>query len=91
MDYVSGINTFDGILEGKTLKEFYAVIHLEKYPKGLLFKIVKKLGFKTYSFPVSRNEIKKIVLSKTSDNKGQLRFYLTDGNKIEFRIKKDYI
>lgn len=88
LDYVSGIDVFDKILDEKTLKEFDAVIHLEKYPKGLLFKIAKGLGFKTYPFPVAKNEIKKVVLSETLDSGGQLTFDLTDGNKIEFRIKK---
>jgi len=89
LDYVSGIDVFDKILDGKTLKEFDAVIHLEKYPKGLLFTITKGLGFKTYLFPVAKNEIEKVVLSETPDSSGQLTFNLTDGNKIEFRIKKN--
>jgi len=89
LDYVSGITVFDETLDGKTLKEFDAVIHLEKYPKGLLFKIAKGLGFTTYPFPIAKNEIKKVVLSETLDSGGQLTFGLTDGNKIEFRIKKN--
>ena len=88
LDYVSGIGIFDEILEGKSLNEIDGVIHLENYPKGLLFKIVKGLGFKTYSFPIAKNEIKKVVLSEISETDGKITFELIDGNKIEFRIKQ---
>lgn len=92
LDYISGISVFDEILDGKTLKEIHAFIHLEKYPKGLLFKIARGFGgIKTHQFPVAKNEIKKVLLSETLDTGGQLTFDLTDGNKIEFRIKKDDI
>ncbi len=92
LNYASGIGVFDKILDGKTLKEIDAVIHLEKYPKGLLFKIARGFGgFKTHPFPVAKNEIRKVLLSETPDTGGQLTFNLTDGNKIEFRIKKDDI
>lgn len=88
LEYKSGIETFDQILDGKTLKEFNAVIHLEKYPKGLLFKIAKGLGFKTFPFPLAKNEIKKVVLSETGKGSGQLTFVLNDGNRIELSIRK---
>lgn len=88
LDYASGIGVFDEIFDGKTLKEIDAVIHLEKYPKGLLFKIARGFGgFKTHLFPVSKNEIKNILLLEDSNNNGELYFNLVDGNKIEFKIK----
>jgi len=89
LDYVSGIAVFDEILDGKTLKEIDAVIHLEKYPKGLLFKIARGFGgIKTHPFPVAKNEIKQVVLAESTESSGKLTFDLTDGNKIEFDIKK---
>lgn len=92
LDYKSGIDTFDQILDGKTLKEIDGVIHLEKYPKGLLFKIARGFGgFKTHPFPVTKNEIKRVALKETQDAGGQLTFDLTNENKIEFSIKKDNI
>lgn len=91
LDYVSGIGVFDQILDGKTLKEIDGVIHLEKYTKGLLFKIIKGLRFKTYPYPLTKNEIKKVVLSEKLDSGGQLTFDLTNENKIEFGIKEDNI
>jgi hypothetical protein len=92
LDYINGIDLFDQILDGKTLKQIDGVIHLEKYPKGLLFKIAKGFGgFKTHSFPVAKNEIQKVVLAETQGGGGQLTFDLKDGNKIEFQIKKSDI
>jgi len=89
LDYVSGIETFDEILDGKTLKEIDAVIHLEKYPKGLLFKIAKGLGFKTYPFPLSKDDISKVALSEATNGQGAfLTFNLIGGNNIEFQIKQ---
>ncbi len=73
----------------KSLKEIVGVIHLEKYPKGLLFKIARGfVGIKTQPFPVAKNEIKQVVLAESNENSGKLTFELTDGNKIEFNIKK---
>lgn len=91
LDYVSGIDTFDEILNGKTMREFGAVIHLEKFPKGLLFSIATGLGFKTYPFPIGLNEIRNVSLLESSDNNSQIIFELEAGNKIIFRIKRTNI
>jgi len=93
LDYVSGITSFDEILNGKTLKEMDGVIHLEKYPKGLLVKIARGFGgIKTHSFPIAKNETEKIILEKTSDNQGGfLVFELADQKKIEFSIQQNKI
>lgn len=92
LDYIKGIDFFDQILDGKTLKEIDGVIHLERYPKGLLFKIAKGFGgIKTHPFPIAKNEIKKVVLAETQDGGGRLTFDLTNENKIEFDIKKNNI
>ena len=65
LDYISGIETFDEILDGKTLSDIDAVIHLEKYPKGLLFKIAKGFGgFTTLPFPLPSDQIKKVTLTE---------------------------
>ncbi len=92
LDYVSGIEIFDQILEGKTLNEIDGVIHLEKYPKGLLFIIARGFGgFKTHPFPVAKNEIKNVVFTEIQEGDAQLTFDLINENKIKFGIKKDNI
>jgi hypothetical protein len=92
LDYKSGIETFDQILDGKTLKEVDGAIHLEKYPNGLLFKIARGFaGFKTHPFPLASKEIQKVVLTETQDGVGLLKFDLLNENKIEFKIKKDHL
>lgn len=92
LDYKNGIDLFDQILDGKTLKEIDGVIHLEKYPKGLLFKIARGFGgFKTHPFPVAKNKIQKVVLAETQYGGGQLTFDLKEAKNIEFQIRKDDI
>jgi len=91
LEYISGIDILDQILAGKTLKELGAVIRLEKYPKGLLFKTAKGFGFKTFSYPIAKDEIKKVLLFETDEGSGQLILYLTNENNILFNIKKEDI
>lgn len=62
LNYESGIESFDSYLEGKTLKQIHAVIHLIKYPKGLVIKIAKL--FSSISFGLPYSDIQSIMLSK---------------------------
>lgn len=65
LDYISGIPEFDEILGGMTLKEKDAVIHLEKFPKGLLFKIAMGFGgIKTHPYPLTNEEVQKTILTR---------------------------
>ena len=91
LDYKSGIDTFDQLLGGKSLKEFDAVIHLEKFPKGLLIKIVKGFGLKTFPFPLSNNEIKKVRLTQIQGTHSKLVFELTENKRIEFKINRKHV
>ena len=84
--YLSGISSFDEVLDGKTFKEINAVIHFEIYPKGILVKIVKGFfGTKIYNFPILESEIEKIGII----NNSSLVILLNTGSKIEFDIKKN--
>lgn len=72
LDYISGIKIFDDILQGKTLIDIDAVIHLEKFPKGLLVKIAKGFGgITTIPFPISHEEINKVILSEKIEKNKQ--------------------
>ncbi|PCJ77887.1 MAG: hypothetical protein COA57_16400 [Flavobacteriales bacterium] len=84
LNYVSGIGYFDEILCGRTLKDINAVIHIEKYPKGLLIKIAK--SFKSYLLPYSTNEIKSIMLNKNLQQT-QLSIALYSDNPIIFEVE----
>jgi hypothetical protein len=85
--YEDGISTFDNILGSSSLEDLNAVIHLEKYPKGLLFKIAKDLGFTTYPHPISFDEIDDVTLFESSKNGGRLSFDLENNSKINFLIR----
>lgn len=86
LDYINGIKTFDEILDGKPLSEIDAVIHLEKYPKGLLFKIAKGFGgFTTFPFPISSDEIKKVTLTDKLEKSKQI---VTDTSTQPANTKK---
>lgn len=87
LNYLYGVDYFDEILSGKSMKENDAVIHFEAYPKGILLKIVKGFGgFKEYLFPLSKNEIKKVSIVSVPENEKLLIFSLIDDNSIEFKI-----
>lgn len=84
LDYISGIDFFDEILKGKSLRENDAVIHVEKYPKGLLFKIAKGFGgIKTYQYPLPKLEIESFDIN---EQKNQILIEHTDSSKIEFKF-----
>lgn len=57
LNYESGISSFDEYLDGKTLKQIDAVIHLTKHPKGLAIKIAK--NFSSFSFGLAFDEIER--------------------------------
>jgi hypothetical protein len=89
MDYKEGIPSFDNYLNGKTLKQIRGVIHLVKYPRGLVFKIAKLFSY--FPFAVSYKEIKNVLLDNISENP-QLVFSISNGDDIKFFIKeKDII
>jgi len=83
LNYNSGILIFDEYLDGKTLKQIGAVIHLTKHPKGLAIKIAK--NFSSFPFGLAFDEIKKTVVSETASI-SHLIFDTTFG-KIIFSLK----
>lgn len=84
LNYDNGIPEFDTYLDGKTLKEINAVIHLTKYPKGLVIKIAK--NFSSFPFGLPYSEIKRTVLSEKAE-KSNLIFETVDKGKIIFSLK----
>lgn len=84
LNYESGIQEFDEYLNGKTLKQINAVIHLTKHPKGLAIMIVK--NFSTFPYELPFSDIKRIIISEI--NKPSLLIFETsEKNKIIFSIK----
>ena len=88
LKYDSGISIFDEYLAGKTLKEIGGVIHLTKYPKGLLIKIAK--NFSSFPFGLSYSEIKRTILSE-KQNISYLIFEKLDNDKIVFSFNTSNI
>ncbi|MBL0065628.1 MAG: hypothetical protein IPP38_11580 [Bacteroidetes bacterium] len=84
MNYDSGIPSFDKYLDGKTLKQINAVIHLSKFPKGLVIKIAKH--FSSFPFGLPYSEITRTLLSEKSTT-SHLIFETTDNSKIIFSLK----
>lgn len=84
LNYESGIPQFDNYLNGKTLKQISAVIHLTKYPKGLVIKIAKL--FSSYPFGLPSTEIQRTILSEKSGT-SKLIIETTDNGKIIFSLK----
>jgi hypothetical protein len=64
LNYESGIDDFDKYLNGRTLNQINAVIHMTKFPKGLVIKIAKL--FSSVHFGLTFSEIKQISLSEKS-------------------------
>jgi len=87
LNYESGIQSFDSYLCGKTLKQIHAVIHLTKYPKGLVIKIVK--NFSSFPFGLSYEDIKNTALYQ---NVGISKLIFTTGENgtIIFSFKSDF-
>jgi len=84
LNYDSGIPPFDNYLNGKTLKQISAVIHLTEYPKGLVIKIAKL--FSSFPFGLPYTEIQRTILSKKLGS-SILIFETTDNGKIIFSLK----
>ena len=83
LNYDSGIPSFDKYLDGKTLKQISAVIHLTKYPKGLVIKIAKL--FSSFPFGIAYSEIKRTLLAEKSGT-SNLIFETSDNGKIIFSL-----
>lgn len=83
LSYKNGIPSFDEYLNGKSLKQIHAVIHLTKYPKGLLIKIQK--NFSSFPFGISYSEINQILLSEEKEISHL--FLETVNGRIAFSIK----
>lgn len=88
LDYVSGIPSFDKYLDGKTLEQISAVIHLTKYPKGLVIKIAKL--FSSCAFGLANSEIKRILLAEKS-GPSSLIFETIDNGIIHFSLKTSQV
>ena len=88
LSYDSGISQFDDYLDGKTLNQIGAVIHLTKYPKGLVIKIAKH--FSSFKFGLPYSEIERTILTEKS---GVLKliFETSSSDKIIFSLKNSDI
>ena len=73
LDYKKGIEEFDTHLNGKSLEDIKAVIHLSIYPKGVVIKIVKTLSSVTYA---------------TSFEEIECCYVLTEGSQKQFIIER---
>jgi hypothetical protein len=82
LNYESGISDFDTFLNGKSLKEINAVIHLTKYPKGLVFKVAQLFSSIPFGLPYS--EISQVVIV---ENTSELIFNTQASGKIIFSFK----
>ena len=86
LNYNYGIKYFDEILNGKTIKQFNAVIHFNLFPKGYVITIAKL--FSSFSYPLPFNDIKVIVFVEKEN------FYELNIDTVEetlsFYFKKDY-
>lgn len=87
LTYENGISSFDEYLNGKTLKEINAVIHLTKHPKGLAIKIVK--NFSSFLFALEFFEIDKTVVSENAETSHLI--FETKNQNIIFSFKKNNI
>src|SRR5690554_5146801 len=87
LNYESGIPSFDKYLNGKKLKQIGAVIHLTKYPKGLVFKIAKL--FSSFPFGISYSEIRRTLLLEKPDTSNLI--FETSNGKITFSLKTSNI
>lgn len=60
IEYLGGINGFDEILKGKTMKEYGAVIHIRQRPKGIEIKLAE--DFSSNSVGLKFSQIKEIII-----------------------------
>jgi len=86
LNYESGIQSFDSYLDGKTLKQICAVIHLTKYPKGLVIKIAKL--FSSFPFGLPYEDIQNVVLLEKTGT-SRLIFETVEAGKIFFSFKTE--
>ena len=84
LNYESGIQSFDSYLDGKTLKQIRAVIHLTKYPKGLVIKIAKL--FSSFPFGLPYEDVQSTVLTEKAGT-SKLVFETAENGKIVFSLK----
>jgi len=84
LNYDNGIKSFDKYLNGKTLAQIDAVIHLIKYPKGLVIKIAKL--YSSFPFGLAYSEIKRTLISEKLEI-SNLIFETMDNEKIGFSFK----
>ena len=88
LNYDCGIPSFDKYLDGKTLKQISAVIHLTKYPKGLVIKIAKL--FSSFPFGLAYSDIKRTLLVEKSGT-SNLIFETIENGKIIFSLKTSHV
>ena len=88
LNYMDGLPLFDKYLNEKNLKQINAVIHLTKYPKGLVIKIAKL--FSSFPYGIEYSEIKKTLLSEKLGT-SNLSFETSDNGKINFSLKTSHI
>lgn len=88
LNYESGIILFDKYLNEKSLKDINAVIHITKYPKGLVFKIAK--FFSSIQFALGFSEIQRTLLSEKPET-SRLIFETINDEKIFFTLKTNDI
>ncbi|MFM2225014.1 MAG: hypothetical protein RJA07_1216 [Bacteroidota bacterium] len=60
LDYVGGIEGFDNVLNGQSQKDYDAVIHIIKRPKGFQIKLAE--NFSSNSIGLILNKIEKVVI-----------------------------
>ena len=77
--YISGVPSFDEHLDGKTLEEIDAVIHITQHPKGLALKIAK--NFSSFYHPLAYVDIKNTNISEAGEE-SHLSFNTTEGKII---------
>lgn len=87
LTYESGIPSFDSYLNGKTLKQIGAVIHLTKHVRGIAIKIAK--NFSAFAFGLPFVEILNAELLE-SENEINLIFETAEG-KIIFSLTREEI
>ncbi len=70
LNYIYGITAFDQFLKGKSVEDMNAVIHLIRYPKGLIIKVAG--NFFSVKFGLSFSEIKYIKIMERRSISGMI-------------------
>lgn len=84
LNYISGIQQFDDYLNGKTLDQINAKLHLIKYSKGVVIKIAKL--FASFSVGLPYNEIQRIFLNEKTEG-SEFIIDTMKNDKIVFSLK----